>query len=153
MLWGKPLEFTGPGDSFTIALPKEWSADTKGDTATFRAKRGVGILRITAWKTSHEAGGLDGFLARQEAKFSTLVDSERKILAAEQINMKDRKGLFRISLAEEDGAPLIVTMYILAGGSTAVMATYSVSGDAFGTPEGKAESKLITDAILRMSLR
>ena len=153
MLWGKPKEFSAPDQSFSLILPKDWNAEVRGDTAIFQARKGIGTLRITAWRTSGEPGGLEGFLARQEAKFSSPAESERKILATERINMKDRKGLFRVSLAEEEGDPFIVTLYLLGGGSTVVMATYVVPGGAFGTPEGKAESKIVTDMLLRMSLR
>ena len=152
-MWGKPQEFAAPDGSFSLVLPKDWVAETKNDVAVFRAKKGVGTLRISAWRTRDEPGSLEAFLARKEQEFSSPTASEKKVLATDRINMADKKGLFRISQCEEDRVPLMVTLYLLGGGTTVVLATYIMPFALYGTPEGRSESRSVMGMLLKMTLR
>src|SRR2546426_11466131 len=153
MFGGRPLGFQAPDGSFSLSLPKGWTVKAGGDECLFRTKKGIGTLRITAWRTTDEPGGLDAFLSRQEARLASLVPSERKVLATERINMKDKKGLFRISAFDERERPGISILYLIGGGTTGVLATYIVPASSFGTTAGNEADQIVRDAILRMTLR
>jgi len=153
MFGGRPLAFQAPDGSFSLSLPKGWTVQAGGDECLFRNKKGIGTLRITAWRTTSDPGGLHAFLSRQEARLADLVPSERKVLAKERINMTDKKGLFRISSFDEGGRPGIATLYLIGGGTTVVLATYIVPASSFGTPAGIEEDRVVQDAMLRMTLR
>jgi hypothetical protein len=152
MFGPKPLRYTSPDGAYSISLPKGWVAGAGSETVTFHGKKGLGTLRISAWRTDGSAG-LDEFLARKEQELASPTPAEKEVLAVERFALKDKRGLFRISVAEEGGVPLWVATFLLGGGATVVAASHILPLAQADTPAGNGEQRAVRDALLRMVLR